>query len=143
MKPFVGQRQTRPDRPRDIRTHLRQRVTIRVPLPRLEDHHRRDHIGRYRRAAPTRPKRILEQPIGNNRLRCSAKKRVHQIGRHEMAAPRRRVQQLSIGSHSCAAPPQSEGTNPKSRTPTAYYSSSLPSPANQTCKLPSDQEQKL
>ena len=54
------------------------------PSKGLEHHHRGDHIGRYRGAAPVRREQISKHRIGEQPAAMFSQKRVHRTGRDQM-----------------------------------------------------------
>jgi hypothetical protein len=75
---------------------LPNRFVVRQTLKRLQNHHRRDHIRRHRRAATTVHEQVLEHLIREQPQPVLRQERVHRALRDQMGAQRRRVEELTI-----------------------------------------------
>lgn len=62
----------------------------------MEDHHRRYHISRHRRATTAGAEQISEHLIVEQIAAVISEKRVHRVVHHQMAAQTSRVQQLDV-----------------------------------------------
>ena len=96
-----------------------RRLTIRQALERLQHHHRRDHISRDRRPTPTRGEQVGEQLVREQLAAMISQERLDAALRHQLAAQRRRVQQLPSSDRSCPAPTQSSPAPPNREHPRA------------------------
>jgi hypothetical protein len=144
MERFVGQRETRGGLPGDVALERTACLTVRLALERLEDHDRCDHIGRHRRAPAARAEQVSEHLVREQRAPVLGQQRVHGALPEQMAAQRRRVEQLTIRARRTLHPAMlfDPPTDRESSSPQPRLLSSLlavqsePSPvgAGETCE---------
>jgi ATP-dependent protease HslVU (ClpYQ) ATPase subunit len=101
MEALVGQGQPTGDLPSDVLTKLRGRLPVRQPLQRLQHHDRGHLIGRDRRPTPTRREQVGEQLVREQILAMVGQKGIYRALGDQVAAQRRRVQQLDTSGISC------------------------------------------
>ncbi len=97
MECLVGQRETRSCFPGNVGLQCPTRFTIRAALERLEHHHRRDHIGRHRRAPTVRREQIGEHLVGEQAVAVLSEERVHRTFPEQMRTQRgRNIEHVAV-----------------------------------------------
>jgi hypothetical protein len=101
MKALIGQGQPTGHLPGDVLAKLRGRLPVRQPLQRLQHHDRGHLIGRDRRSTTTRREQVSEQLVREQVRTVVGQEGIHRARIDQVAAQRRRVQQLDATGVSC------------------------------------------